>query len=140
MASFKSDMTICPFCKEEIAVGAIKCKHCQSNLAPMPGENTVSGPSPATAGNHVISQRSTYVGHGWGTIVISIVFILLAALYGEPESEFYDLEASIGAAILGVIVVVPYGIWIMTREGSNKALPAIAMILSVLSFFGSFMV
>jgi ribosomal protein L37AE/L43A len=30
--SVAKTMTVCPFCKEPIAVGATKCKHCQSDL------------------------------------------------------------------------------------------------------------
>ncbi len=26
-------MTVCPYCKEPIAAGATRCKHCQSDLA-----------------------------------------------------------------------------------------------------------
>ena len=81
MASFKSELTVCPFCKEEISVGAIKCKHCQSNLAPISDNFGQAG---NTKIENVVNyssgpQQEKYLGHGWGTIVISVVFILLAA-------------------------------------------------------------
>jgi hypothetical protein len=31
--SVAKSMTACPYCKEPIAAGATKCKHCQSDLA-----------------------------------------------------------------------------------------------------------
>jgi len=35
---------LCPFCKEEVAEGALKCKHCQSNLSPTPIDALISAP------------------------------------------------------------------------------------------------
>jgi hypothetical protein len=32
--SVAKTMSVCPFCKEPIATGATRCKHCQSDLAP----------------------------------------------------------------------------------------------------------
>lgn len=34
--SVAKTMTVCPFCKEPIAAGATRCKHCQSDLAAAP--------------------------------------------------------------------------------------------------------
>lgn len=31
--SVAKTMTVCPYCKEPIATGATRCKHCQSDLA-----------------------------------------------------------------------------------------------------------
>lgn len=36
----------CPFCAETIKVAAVKCKHCQSTLAPAPTPQTISDPTP----------------------------------------------------------------------------------------------
>ena len=37
---------LCPFCKEEIVDGAIKCKHCGSALAPTQGKSGQTEPLP----------------------------------------------------------------------------------------------
>ena len=39
MGSTSEETRICPFCKEEIKVDAIKCKHCHSKLVPVRPEH-----------------------------------------------------------------------------------------------------
>jgi len=137
VASFKSEVTICPFCKEEISVGAIKCKHCQSNLAPISDNYGQAG---NTKIENVVNyssgpQQEKYLGHGWGVVVIAVLVFILTSAFSE--GEYYEPDAAIGVALLGMIPVLPYGIWIISRDGSNKALPAIGMILSLFTFIAS---
>ncbi len=67
MAGFKSESTLCPFCKEEIAVGAIKCKHCYSDLTSSSDElPSASGPY-----TDVVEYNESGVG-----VVVAIVWIL----------------------------------------------------------------
>jgi len=63
------ELTVCPFCKEEIAAGAIKCKHCHSNLAPMADE--VEGANFSDA--HVVEYNEP--GVALGVIIVWSLYL-----------------------------------------------------------------
>lgn len=151
MAEKLDNNDTCPFCKEEIKKNSIKCKHCQSILVPI-NENIISsgvnqsvqivtntqdkqkeknsekwiGPS--------MDQSNSYIGHGWSCLILSIIMFLsfVDAIDGN------EIDAAHGITIISFISLVPWSIWIISKEGSNKLLPAISLILSILMLFASF--
>jgi len=120
---------ICPFCREQISFGALKCKHCQSTLVPL-SENTRSTPSMNQSVHIVSHDQATprMLDHGWIVMVVTGVFLLaLAIAVDEPT----DPDAAAGVAFLCSVVVLPYSAWILSKPLSNKVLPVIAMLLTL---------
>jgi hypothetical protein len=135
----------CPFCREVIFSDAIKCKHCGSALAPISenfsglgqgqfGGNTVqivtNTPEKKTSQQvvHPPLYHNPMLGHGCSGLIISVLVSISVASLSE------DREAASGIAIIGSFAVVPWMVWVITRPSANKALPAIAIVLSVLTF------
>lgn len=147
----QNDKTVyCPFCKEEIKDGAIKCKHCGSHLVPI-SENSGSNGSSNTiqivnshGGDGVNGDKrfvepgvipESYVGHGWGIVALSFLFVIFSASTIETEPD-----ASLGMVIFGAVFVIPWSIWVLRKKNSNKVLPWIGIILLIftaLSCIGS---
>lgn len=145
-ADFES-MSKCPFCKEQIQSDAIKCKHCGSVLAPIydnfphigrnqgfgSGDRIVSdAQEPRKPSNYVIAppeNSNAMLGHGWGALVVS--FLFLASSGGGTAEE------NIGVALIGAVIVVPWSVWLLSKSSANKVLPAIALIITTLAFIGA---
>jgi len=70
----KEDIMQCPYCKEEVNDGALKCKHCGSNLAPLPGS-----PSSQTAdiGGMFNTAFSIWKENLADLVVLTLVFLLI---------------------------------------------------------------
>jgi len=65
----------CPFCMEEVLDGAVKCKHCGSNIGAQPGQV-------ATSGQSDFAELFTSAVNVWKAnlvdlIVLSLVFMLV---------------------------------------------------------------
>ena len=80
---------ICPFCKEEIADGAIKCKHCGSML--------VSIPAAGNAGN--VSDKS---------LAAAAILCFFFGFFGVHR--FY--AGKVGSGIAMVFTLGGFGIWV----------------------------
>ncbi|MFI5295009.1 MAG: NINE protein [Thermodesulfovibrionales bacterium] len=89
---------ICPFCKEEIKDGALKCKHCGSMLADASqttGAVSKSGKNKIAAGLFAIllgglGVHKFYLGRtGWGIIYLIFCWTFIPALAGIIEGILY---------------------------------------------------
>lgn len=142
-SGIESAVKKCPFCKEQIFEDAIKCKHCSSVLVPI-ADNFNNGQSgginqsvqilyPAEKSSYTVQpvpQNNKMLGHGWIGLIIAFLFLSLASDQTGDEA--------VGVAIVGAIIVIPWMIWLITRPSANKALPAIALVLTTLGLIGSF--
>jgi len=74
----------CPYCKEEILQGAIKCKHCESML----GSNVVYSNQPNVKSRKTAAFLALFLGHlgihkfylgswGWGILYILFFFTFI---------------------------------------------------------------
>jgi hypothetical protein len=61
---------ICPYCHEEILIGAVKCKHCQSNLKKEEWEAWGEKP------------KAKYHDSYWPLSLIAVLFPILGLLLG----------------------------------------------------------
>jgi hypothetical protein len=65
----------CPFCKEEVLDGAIKCKHCGSNIGTLPGQTAAVDQS--DFGKLFITSMEVWKANLVDLIVLTLVFMLV---------------------------------------------------------------
>ncbi len=80
---------ICPFCKEEIKDGAIKCKHCGSMLVSQSGKSKIAaGLFALLLGG--LGIHKFYMGRiGWGIIYLLFCWTFIPAIVGFIEGILY---------------------------------------------------
>jgi hypothetical protein len=107
---------ICPYCKETIADGAIKCKHCQTLLSSNSNESDISIP------------RRPYWGSVLSFILASILFLfLLLALSEELDPDGYF--SLISLSILPIVIAAIS----LANKHKFKALAITSLILTLLT-------
>lgn len=115
---------ICPFCKEEIADGAIKCKHCNSILVsylqPSETENAYKSTT---------SPPSKPIGTSIAALIIGIVVIFAAI--GSID-ELYDANESIGIIFIAIIALVFAGISLKENH-AGRGMAIAGLVMSILS-------
>ena len=121
---------LCPFCKEEIAEDAIKCKHCKSMLAP---EQNIP---PAAAAVAVAVQAASASAPIWASIT-SLVLGILAAMTGLT-TDWFDQETAVGMLMAGVLAIIFGGIALSKKyRGKGMAIAGMVTgIIGVLCFLG----
>ena len=114
---------ICPFCKEEIADGAIKCKHCSSLLYHADLNSVASGGALA-------QDRTKPIWTSITSMVLGIL-ILLTCINDELTSE----DEIAGGFIIAVFVIVLASVSLAGKHrGNGMAIAGLVMgILSVLT-------
>jgi hypothetical protein len=71
----KEEIMQCPYCKEEVLDGAVKCKHCGSNIGSSPFQTTVSGQ--ADFGELFIASMNLWKAHLADLAILTLVFMLV---------------------------------------------------------------
>lgn len=86
----------CPYCKEEIQEGALKCKHCGSMLTPTGAlQAATSDKSKVTAGVLALllgglGIHKFYLGAwGWGIVYIVLIWTWIPAIVALVEAIRY---------------------------------------------------
>lgn len=112
--------TQCAFCKEDIVHGAIKCKHCGSNLTDLKS-------------NFVQEVGQPTDGTLW-LPVPSLILSLLAFLTLFDDSE-WDRDTILGVAMFAVVGLV-LGIVGANQQSLGKGMSIAAIVLSSLTLIG----
>lgn len=83
----------CPFCKEEIQEGAIKCKHCGSMLSNQGNANLSAAAIPVAGGRAVYTDYSQvpWFRKRW-FLVLSIALFIPAAAIVSLTGDFYYVK------------------------------------------------
>lgn len=102
---------VCPFCREEIQEGAIKCKHCSSVLV-----------SIGTEGKEVKERAST---KSILSMVFGLIVLVLVISISDPQ---WDHDTAVGIFMLSLPSVVLGGICLAQNEkGRAFAITGIAL-------------
>lgn len=71
----QEDTMQCPYCKEEVQDGAIKCKHCGSNIGTPPGLTALSGQ--ADFGELFTTSMNVWKANLADLVILTLVFMLV---------------------------------------------------------------
>lgn len=65
----------CPYCKEEVLDGAVKCKHCGSNIGTLPVQTSATGQ--ADFGELFVTSMNVWKANLADLVILTLVFMLL---------------------------------------------------------------
>lgn len=123
---------VCPFCKEEIQEGALKCKHCGSMLVPVHENLDVKSGHVTESGK---AEKKGNIGLPITSLVLGI-WATLACLDDSPwdrDTSTGMLVVSLAALILGIACVVNQ------KRGRGMAIAGIVLgSIGLLGALGSF--
>jgi hypothetical protein len=89
-----TQVTICPFCKEEIRVGAIKCKHCGSDLSSHTAARQTHAQIPSPTASAPAQTDLAAAEAAWATserkskIIVAVVGVIILAGAGALYFNF----------------------------------------------------
>lgn len=108
----------CPFCKEEIQEGALKCKHCGSMLAP-----AQSTTQQKEAVQDVPTNKAETIAFPITSMVLGIIAVL-----GSLSISRFDTDALLGVAVLSLAGLI-LGIVCVKKQkrGKGMAIAGIAL-------------
>jgi hypothetical protein len=114
---------VCPFCKEQIADGAIKCKHCSSML---------------DGSEQVTSGKKKPI---WASVTSLVMSLITLVFYysGLSTEDYYtvvDEDLIIGAFFLSIITVV-FAIIGFARGHRLKGMSIAGIIIGAIVFFAA---
>lgn len=112
---------LCPFCKEEILDGAIKCKHCSSILAP------------------IVQNTETNNMQHTKPIWASVTSLILAALcmLSRLGTTFVAQDEARGQAVL-LSAAIGFALHAIKSGQRCRGLAITAIIISILGFIDLF--
>lgn len=106
------ETTTCPFCREDIKVGALKCKHCGTNLTSVP------------AGYDGNVKKEGTLWLPLPSMIIGIIATL--ALFDDSE---WDIDVLIGLFVMGITGLV-LGIVSLNTQKAGKGMAIAGVVLS----------
>jgi hypothetical protein len=65
----------CPYCKEDVLDGAVKCKHCGSNIGTLPVQTAATGQ--ADFGELFVTSMNVWKANLADLVILTLVFMLL---------------------------------------------------------------